>query len=251
VESEWLSASVQLAGFRQRLIEAEGEEATARAALAVAMGSPVLAPAIHAQSIPEVRGAEGSVEEALARAETQRAELKTAKAAVDDARIGARIARGSLLPRVDSFASWGASGRGFGDRNRDRSAGITVTLDVLDAGKFARVAGAAAQEDLARGEAAAARDRVRMEVITAWHRARSARERVSVAEKAVEQAMAAARIVRDRYETGLTTITEHLRAQAELAASRFDAIETRRASLTSEAELLRAMGDLHDVTIFE
>ncbi|HVS30235.1 MAG TPA: TolC family protein [Thermoanaerobaculia bacterium] len=251
VESDWLSAEVQLSGFRLRAIEADGEEATARAALAIAVGSPAPAVAIAAEALPERAFPDVPIDAALARAEVQRAELEMARSAVEDARVASRTARGSLLPRVDSYASWGASGRGLNDASSDRTAGLTVSLDLFDGGKYARVAAAAAATAAARSEAAMVRDRVRMEVISAWHRARAARERVTVAEKAVQQGTAAARIIRDRYEQGLTTITEHLRAQSALAGTRFDLIEARYASIAGHAELLRATGDLHDVAIFE
>jgi outer membrane protein TolC len=59
-----------------------------------------------------------------------------------------------------------------------------------------------------------------------------------------------ARIIRDRYENGLTTISEHLRAQTALVTSELDLLEARFASTTSYAELLRATGELHDVEDF-
>jgi outer membrane protein TolC len=95
-----------------------------------------------------------------------------------------------------------------------------------------------------------ARDAVAMETITAWHRLRVARETAAVADSGAEQAGAAARIVRDRYEQGLTTITEQLRAQTALVSARFDLLAARYESLIAHTELLRAMGDLDDVQTF-
>jgi outer membrane protein TolC len=70
---------------------------------------------------------------------------------------------------------------------------------------------------------------------------------VTVAAKSVEQATTAARIVRDRYEHGLTTITEQLRAETALVRARLGLLAARYDAVTNHAELLRAMGGLNDV----
>ncbi|HEV2722386.1 MAG TPA: TolC family protein, partial [Thermoanaerobaculia bacterium] len=67
----------------------------------------------------------------------------------------------------------------------------------------------------------------------------------------VEQADAAARIVRDRYEHGLTTITEQLRAENALVRARLGLLAARYDYVVGYAELLRATGDLNDITAFD
>jgi outer membrane protein TolC len=98
---------------------------------------------------------------------------------------------------------------------------------------------------------AAARDSVTMQVVTAWHRVQAARERIAVASAAVAQSETAARIVRDRYEQGLTIITEELRAQTALVSARLELLNARYDHLIGHAELTRAIGGLHDVSNYE
>jgi outer membrane protein TolC len=176
--------------------------------------------------------------------------VKLATCAKSDAQLRLAAERASLLPRVDAFGTFGASGETFGRRDADHTAGVIVTLELFDRARPARVAAARAESEAVRAGETIARDAVTMESIAAWHRLRVAGETASVAAAAVEQAQSAARIVRDRYEQGLTTITEHLRAQTTLVSARFDLLAARYETVVAHAELLRAAGDLRDAESF-
>jgi outer membrane protein TolC len=176
---------------------------------------------------------------ALAHAEAANAELRVANA------------RNARLPRVDAFASFGASAGSVDQIGSDSTVGVVVSLDLFDGGRNARIASARAALDSVHSGEAMARDQVTMEVVTAWNRVRAARERIGVAKKSAESADAASRIVRDRYENGLTTITEHLRAQTALFTARLELLAARYDHVAGQAELLRASGGLDDVEAFQ
>jgi outer membrane protein TolC len=176
--------------------------------------------------------------------------VKIATIATADAQLHLAAERGSMLPRVDAFGTVGASGSTVGHRNSDYAGGVAVTLDLFDRARPARIAAARAEVDEARAGDASARDAVTMEVITAWQRLRVARESATVASTSVEQARAAARIVHDRYEQGLTTITEQLRAQTVLVSTQFNLLAARYETLIAHAEWLRVTGELDDVQPF-
>ena len=250
VESDALSAEVQLAAFRQRVIAAESELAIARVALATLLQRPLAEVIALAGSVPPARLDEPNLAEVIARATAQRAPVRIAASATSDAQLRLAAERGTALPRVDAFGTFGASGGTFGRRNSDYTAGISIAMEVFDRARPARIAAARGEIDTARAGEAIERDAVTMEVVTAWHRLRAAREMAAVATTAAGQADAAARIVRDRYGEGLTTITEHLRAQTALVTARFDQLAARYESLAAQAELLRAIGDLNDVQPF-
>ncbi|HEX7679034.1 MAG TPA: TolC family protein [Thermoanaerobaculia bacterium] len=254
VESDALSADVQVATLRQRLIAAEGEQAIARAALATLLQRPRRDDVSIAGTIPSTLPAsaqnEPDLDAAIAHALASRAPVRIAALAASDAQLRLTAERGTALPRVDAVGTAGASGATFGRRNSDYTGAIAVTIDLFDRARPARIAEARAGIDAARAGDTMARDAVTMEVITAWQRLRTARESASVAAAAVEQAQAAARIVRDRYEHGLTTITEQLRAQTALVSARFELLAARYESVVAHAELLRATGDLNDVQPF-
>ena len=251
VESDALAAEVQVASFRQQEIEAAGAVAIARSALNLAIGRDAIADTSVRGPMPDKNFDERPLAALLADAVRKRGEIGAAQLASDNARLQLQITRGALLPRIDTFASWGASGPAFANRNGDRSVGAVATFDIFDGGKLARVAEARSGVEEARAAEAAARSRIELEIITAYERVRSARQRTIVAASAVTQAEAAARIVRDRYEQGLTTITEHLRAQSALANAKFNLLSARYDDLVGSADLARATGELHDAESFQ
>lgn len=249
VESDALSAEVQLATFRQRVIAAEGDLAVARAALATLLQRSRDSMTVAA-TIPSPPAEQPELDAALARAIAERASVRVAASATSDAQLRLTAERGTALPRVDAFGSFGASGATFGDRSSDHTAGVAVTLELFDRARPARIAAARAGIEAAHAGETMARDAVTMDVVAAWHRLRAARETANVAATAAQQAEAAARIVRDRYEQGLTTITEQLRAQTALVSAQFALLAARYESVVAHAELLRATGELHDVESF-
>jgi len=251
VESDLLAAEVQLASFRQQLIEAEGEGEIARAALATLIQRPLSEPLSVEGTIPEGEFPEVSVDAAIGRALAERGELKTAQSATENAALQLKTARGSLLPRVDTFASWGQSGSKLTGGDPDTAIGVIVGIDLFDADKPARISASRAGLAAARAAEISTRDRVSMEVVTAWHRARGARERIGVAARSAESATTAARIVSERYNNGLTTITEQLRAQTALVSARLALLAARFDYVVGYAELLRSTGGLNDVEDFD
>jgi outer membrane protein TolC len=245
VESDQLSAEVQLASFRQRLLEAEGELAVARAALNTTLGrlpgeEVGLDGAIPQRTFPEI-----AVAAALQRGYASRPDLRRSASAAETAKLQLALVRSSRLPRVDSFASWGAS-----NGDPDRAIGVAIGIDLFDPARRAQTAEARAAIDGARAAESSERDRATMEIVTAWHRAHVAQERIAVAATSVARAEEAARIVHDRYEHGLTTITEQLRAQTALVTARLELLAARHDYVIGYAELLRATGGLIDVEAF-
>ena len=250
VESDALAADVHVANLRKRVIAAEGDLAIARAALATLLQRPPREPILIDATLPVLGLHDIPLDDVVARAIVNRAPVKLAASMTSDAQLRLAAERAGVLPRVDLFGTFGASGGTFGHRDADHTAGVMVSLDVFDRARPARVAAARAESESASAGETIARDAVTMESIAAWHRLRVARETSSVAAAAVAQAQSAARIVHDRYEQGLTTITEHLRAQTALVSARFDLLAARYETVVAHAELLRATGDLHDVESF-
>ena len=250
VESDRLAAEVQLAQFRQQEISAAGDVDVARAALAMTLGRPLMERMEIDATFPERAFVPMDLAAATEQALKTRGDVASAEAARSAAELQLRTARGSLLPRVDAFASWGASGTTFSNRNSDHTMGVIASFDVFNGGKIARIAQARAGLEGARAMHAMMRDKVVMETITAWNHVNAAQQQLDVARTAVGQSEAAARIVQDRYENGLTTITELLRAQTALVGARLALLAARHQTITGYAELLRSTGGLRDIDPF-
>ena len=250
VESDRLAAEVQLAQLRQQEIADTGDVDIARAALAMTLHRPLMERIVVESALPEKTFALMDLTAATEQALSTRGQVASAEAERAAAELQLRTARGSLLPRLDAFALWGASGTTFANRNSDHTMGLIASIDVFDAGKYARIAEARAGLEGARAMEAMMRDKVVMETVTAWNRANAARQQVQVATTAVGQAEAATRIVQDRYENGLTTITEVLRAQTALVGARLGLLAARYRTITGYAELLRSTGGLLEIDPF-
>ena len=282
VESDALSADVQLADFRRQLVNAEGELSIARAGLAILLERPggeliEVGPADHLDFVTsgELRKvprpsrphalarddtprsesilsttAPDDLQQAVSRALANRGQIQIASLDMSDAQLRLRSEKGSRLPSVNLLGSAGASGESFGDRDSDTTGAIGISLTLFDGGREPRIAAARAEVDAARARDAEVRDSVTIEVVTAWHRLAVARESTRITQAAVTQAEAAGRIIRDRYEQGLNTITDHLRAQTGLISARFDLLAARYESVVAYADLLRATGELNDVQTF-
>ena len=84
----------------------------------------------------------------------------------------------------------------------------------------------------------------------AYHGYRAAEQRLEVAEAALSQATEALRIIQDRYEEGLTTISDVLRAETALVRARMNVAASRYAHYAGYANVLLATGELDDVKAF-
>lgn len=245
VESDRLAAEVQVAQFRQQEIAAAGDVEIARAALAMTLHRSLMERIAVESSLPERSLPAVDLAVATKQALETRGEVAAAGAGRAAAELQLRTARGSLLPRLDAFGSWGAS-----NGNSDHTIGLVASIDVFDGARYGRIAEARAALDGARAMEAMTRDKVVLETISAWNRLEAARQQLVVATTAAAQAEAATRIVQDRYENGLTTITELLRAQTALVAARLGVLAARHQSITGYAELLRSTGGLRDIDPF-
>jgi outer membrane protein TolC len=250
-EADLLAAKTQAAEFRQQAIEAEGAERIARSALASTLG-------MRAEELPPLNETLGdphpelpAIDDAIRDARSTRRELESSRLAEHQAGLGVRTATGQFLPRVDGFYSYGASGRSFDEHDDDATYGAVLSWTVLDPGRLGRLAEARANQHAARAATELLEQAVDLETVTAYERLRAAIERREVAARAVDQARESARMVRDRYNEGLTTITEELRAQAALLRAEFSHAGARSDVYVDHANLLRSTGRLNDVDAFE
>lgn len=251
VESDSLAAEVQLAEIRQQQIAASGNVAVAHAGLNAALGVDEPSRHVLAGSLTHpdftVPEAGAAIEVALA----ERPEVRIARLSERASALGARAAAGQFLPRVDGFASVGASGTELTTDARDSIVGAVVTLNLHDPGRIGRLAEARAAHSYATAERERVESQVRLETIQARERFLAARDRVGVARRAADQAQEAHRIVGDRYHSGLTTITELLRADTARLAARMRMIAAQADYATGYANLLLATGKLDDIATLD
>ena len=250
VHADLLASEVQLSEFRQQQIEAESELVTALAALNTALGLPIEQERNVAGRLLEMAFDVGGREELIRTALESRPDYKRASLAVRSAGEQVRGARGERLPRVDGFAAFGYSGRSPVTGSSDYMVGASVTYNLFDKGRSARMDRARAAEAMAEAEAEQLANQIRFEVVRARQKFLSARERLKVVERMTDQASEALRIVQDRYHEGLTTITEVLRAETALTRARESVLAARYDTYVGYAQVLLSTGRLTDVQAF-
>lgn len=250
VVSDSLAAEVQLAEARQQQIQTEGDIVTAQAALNTALGLPVNTPQRITGQLAEKKFDLAEQEELIRLAMEYRPDLNRSGLVVRSGEVRANAARNEWLPRADVFANFGASRNNFVNGSSDYTVGASLTFNLFDAGRRARIAQARAEANLAVSQQQHLANQIRFEVVRAHQQFISARERLKVAERIISQASEALRITQDRYQAGLTTITEVLRAETTLTRARLIVLSARHDFYVGFASVMLSTGRLTDVQPF-
>ena len=247
VESDLLTAKVRMAARQQELIRARNDLALARAQLNLTMGMP----AESAFQLAEILSERNLPLPALAEAEKQalnnRQDLKrvAAEEAAQHQRVA--IAKSSFGPRVNAFAGWETDNPTFvaGGGGNNWLGAIELQIDIFQGGaKQAELSRQRALEEKVAAMKQAATDGVRLEVRRAYYDLDSSRQQIEVTRAAIAQAQESLRINQDRYDSGLTTITDVLSAEEAARRSQTDYWEAVYRFHASYANLELASGTL-------
>lgn len=248
VESDLLSAKVRLAARQQELIRARNDLELVRAQLNITMGMPAESSFQPAEGLTELALPVPVLSEVEKRALTNRPDLKRVTAEEAAQHQSVAIAKSSFGPRVNAFASWEMDNPTFiaGGGGNNWLGGIEVQFDIFQGGaKRAELARQRALADKAAAMKQATADGVELEVRRAYYEVDASRQQIEVARAAIAQAQESLRINQDRYESGLTTITDLLGADEAARRGQTDYWEAVYRFHTSYANLELASGSLN------
>lgn len=248
VESDLLSAQVRLALRKQELIRAQNNLAMTRAQLNISMGISTengfdLAQVLAEKSLPAM-----TLEEAEKKAVDMRPDMKRIRSEEAAQQQSVSIAKSSFGPRVNAFAGWEADNPTFlaGGGGNNWLAGIEVQFDLFEGGaKRARLSRERAMQEKIAALKVMATDATRLEVRRAYYDLDSARQQVEVARATIAQSEENLRINQNRYDSGLSTITDLLAAEEAARSSRTEYWEAVYHYHTSYAHLELASGTLN------
>jgi outer membrane protein len=240
-------AEAALAGGRLAVQQAEGQLASARGALATAIGeSPDTALALAAwEDQPAHEMPARSVASLMDDARTARPELLAAKSQEQAAAAKLTAIRGSGLPTL----------------NFDANTGRTRVIDVGDSSQFnamltlkvplfagfgdrAAVHQAEAQLDSTRAGNDDLRSQVELQVWQAYQNLRTAAATLDSSAAQLKSATLAADVSNARYKSGLETILDVLSTQTTLANARVQQVQARLDWAAARAALGHAVGGL-------
>jgi len=244
--SDVLSADVQLAQAHEELIRARNDAAVAQAALDVAMGLPEDAPEQAKGPLSDIAFETGTLAERQQRALALRPDYQQLLIGKQKAATATEGARAQFLPTVSLFSSWEQDNETFAARGGNNwAAGATLNFNLFDGGaRRAQLAESHARErqaDALRAEMAAG---IRLQVRQAYLSLTAARQRVDVSRDSASRAQESLNILRNRYETGLATITDVLNAETAHARAERDSLSAVYDDRIAYATLELATGEL-------
>ena len=248
VESDLLTAKVRRAAREQEAIRARNNVEMAQAELNTAMGMPVDSPFQLTEALAERTLPIPALQEVEKQASTNRPDLKRIASEEAAQRQSVAIAKSSFGPRVNAFAGWEMDNPTFlaGGGGNNWLGGIELQFDIFQGGaKRAELSRQRALEEKAGAMKQAAGDGVRLEVRRAYYNMDAGRQQIEVARAAIALAQESLRINQDRYESGLSTITDLLGAEESARRSQTDYWEAIYRFQTSYASLELASGSLN------
>lgn len=236
-----LSIRAHLAAVREQQIRREADVDVAQAALNDAIGLALDTPHTLTSPLIPLESSAGALADRANNAVAQRPEARQAKLATSLAETQAARARSSLLPQVTVHAAYEADRQRFVTRGGDNwlvSVGLRWNLfngftdkATIDESKFALQRSAA--EEARTGSA------IRLQVHRAYADLHAATQRIEVAQASVAEAEESLRITQNRYEAGISNVTDLLRTETTVLEAR-----TRQLAAVRDQRIAAAMLEL-------
>jgi outer membrane protein len=242
-DADVLQLDVYLARTLEQQVQAASDERIARARLNQLIGEPLstmfsldLTPPAIAIDITNPAFLE---EEAL----KNRPEVALAIQQEQLAAATVDAARAVFLPQVAAQVAWELNGGAWNSRSSSWVAGAVARINLFhgfaDKARLAEAREQARHRALEKGKA---ETMARLDVQTAIARLEAARASEAVGRAAADQARESRRIIRDRYESGLTDAAMLLRSADAVQQADTQQIAARVSVLTATATLQRAIG---------
>ena len=244
VESDRMSAQVNVAARKEELIAAQGDLELAWAALSEAMGVPELK-ASDLKPIEPHTFPQGALEEEMATAAKTRPDLM-ALGQAQSAQVSALgAAKSDFGPRVSTYGNWEEDRGSLGSSGGNNwVAGVQISVDILPMGKRAQLARESAAKQKIDAQVAASQQHLRFEVSQAHIHRKTAALSLETAQAALDQSAESLRILKNRYGAGLATITDLLRAEDAERQSQSNYWHAVYGNAMAYTELLYATGTL-------
>jgi len=244
LQAELLRARTRRRQREAELAERRGEAAAATAVLARLLGLPA---GEHPTPLELALGPgpfEGDEMTWVSQALAQRALRTAAGQGVEAARWALQAEKRTRLPELLAWGQLQDDRNRPGGGKRSAAVGALLRLAAFDGTRAKREAAAAAALRAAEQDARAASDQIRLEVELAFRRAQSARERHAAAEGGAEDGREALRVMQERRQAGLATLTDELETEAAALGAELEEVRAATDAALADAALRRAAGGL-------
>jgi len=217
-----LSIRVHLAAVTEQRIDRAADLDIAKAALNDALGLPLETPHTLTSPLAAIDLADPALDSLERSASTARPEARQARLAACLAQTQADSARSAMLPQVSFRGAFEADRQRFVDRGGvNWLAAVSLRWNLFNgSADKARIAETGhivkrAEFDEQRMDSA-----VRLQVRRAWAALKAAQQRIEVATAAVAEAEESLRITQNRYEAGMSNVSDLLRMETAVLESR-------------------------------
>jgi outer membrane protein TolC len=244
VESDRMSAQVNVAARKEELIAVQGDLELAWAQLREAIGAPNLEVSelkpVEPHSFPQL-----PLEQEMAIAAKTRPDLIAQGQAQSAQANAVGAAKSNFGPRVSAYGNWEEDRASFaGSGGNNWVAGVQISVDILPIGKRAQLAQERAAQQKIDAQLAASQQQVRLAVSQAHIHRQTAAFTLETARDAMDQSAESLRILKNRYGAGLATISDLLPAEDAERQSQSNYWHAVYGNAMAYAELLFATGTL-------
>ncbi len=251
VESDFLSAQVNAASREQELIRTRNGVSLAQSELGLALGLTTPTAFKPSEALDERPAQVKTLPDLESAALNARPDLKQIRLQEAAQQKSVIIAKASFGPKLNAFGSWQTDTVNmFSNGGNNWVAGMELKLDLFAGG--ANRANLSQQQAI-REHVSAGRqvfeNQIRLEVRRAYYDFDSACQQVDVTRAASDQAKESLRISRDRYDSGLATITDLLQIQQAMTQAQTNYWNAVYQCRTSYANLQLASGILNSQSL--
>lgn len=247
-KNDLLYAEVQLANGHQFLVHADNGVALAKSKFNTVLRRDINAP-VEVEDIMTYRPFEGSLEDCLALAMKNRAEIEEYRLRVEQAKNTVKLAQSGYFPVVSAVGNYSrygdtpdVSGTPYQDQE-DWYLMAVASWDFWEWGKTRdRVDFSRTRVNQSMDVLTNLRDQITLEVKNAYLLLREAEKQIQVTQKAIEQAEENYRISEERYREQVATSIDVLDAQTLLTKAKSDYHNALGNYNIGQAKLQRAMG---------
>lgn len=246
VEADLLRSRVYLSTAKQQEIQALGQLETARAQLNRLMGNPLGAAVGQTAPLTLTRISLPPEEALLAEQKKRRPDYQNLLAELRQAELAVSARSKERLPVIAGSTTWEAdnpSVHEYGGSNW--SAGISLRWNLFAGGSDAAQLDAARQRlEQKRRQVSAMDSAMALEIRRTFIQYRAAEEQVQAAQAAEAQSEEGLRILRNRYDAGLATMTDLLSAETARSSARTNLAQAIYRQRLSYAQVEYAAGIL-------
>ncbi len=246
VQADVLSAQVHLARLTQEEMTAASQVQIAKSALGTVVGLPEAGSQTLAPPPKEPAQLPKELADLQRTAQEQRPDLRKLELAARSAQQEYAKARLNYLPRLHVVAEYDVDQRRlFGPGGDSYTVMALLNFNLFNGlTDLARVRESRAKEAQARDLKQELEDRIRHQVTEAILNLKTAQERLQVARAALAQAREGLRLIRLRYETGLTILLDLLTAEDALKTAELSQVGTLFDTHLAQAGLELALGTI-------